>query len=1491
MQLSRFAVNRPVTIAMIFLALVVLGAVSYRQLPVQLLPDFTVPTVGVYMAKPGAGPTENLDELTKPVEGIIAELPRIKEMRSWTGSWGTWIRADFEYGTDIRFTTIDLQERLNAFQQDLKDRRTTIQVFPFSTDSFKNFLMSVSLEGPDDESVLREIVRSKVETQIKTISGVAKVEVGGLTADAADIELDPTRLVGYGLRFENVFGRIQSAGVQDNFLGKLRVPGETHYVLLDEQVRNVDELRQIAVDENGVLTLEDVAMVTEGATYDGWIYRANGNNAIGIQIDREEGENLIEVAQKVRTRIDEINATLPPGTALHVETDIAEIVEDVINQVRNLALVGAALALIVPLVFFKSWRIASIIFISVPICIIAVFNLFFAFGMSINIFSIIGLALGVGMLVDNSIVVVENCFRLYFGRHLSALRAAELGGGEVGRALLASTLTTAIPFVALFFVEGEFKLFIKEPALALIFPLLLSLVTALSLSAMLTAKTLRSIVRHRGAQGDAEWHKAAERLNPTHSRVREVYRFLLKASIRHRARVLFVITAMLAFVFLEACSAVKEAPTNREQTDEVFRLFLKLPPGNLTSETSMTVAFVEDRLLEHEDIKRIGAWFRGDEASFDIHLKPKDERPSGRSMDQVRSAIVDFVGDIPGAEAMLNSPTQPMGDDVLPRGDRGQVTVKGLNKESVEAYAARFIDAISVTPDILFARIQREDSQPEYHADIDREKSGPFGVTGESLGQYVGITRSMGQVSSLVLKDGDDRTDVTISIADSDSETLSDVKDMPVYAPTGSVLGLGDLTKFRTGTSPTRIYRADRQTSLQVEYLWTPGADQGAIQEAVKRAIRTLPNPAGVVVEFEGTQKQLDQRQQDFSFVIFAGMILIYVVMAAVFESYWVPFTIIATNPLIMIGVVVALYATGLPFDDLAGFGVILLIGLAVNNGIVLMDQTMRYQHEHNYRSLRAIFQAADQRLRPILMTFMTTFLGLLPMAISGDETSQWRPVAVTVLGGLTSATFLTLLVLPCFYLMGEDFVRFARPGWLAFWAWLFRLFETISNALSHAVIALVCIWKWRPLTWPKRIWRGMVIFIREQLPTAWRWTWHAIKVAFRALRSVLKMIFVDPVVLLRENFGNTPKASENEPTQIPVLRPHSTDNSVPTISVGNLHVIFPTERWRVFKQLLPSKQYPFGHRPLVGLNALDSVDLEIKPGLFGLLGPNGAGKTTLMRCVAGLIEPTRGTVRLFGIAHREAPESLAPLIGYLPQNHGHYEWMTLREYLDTFALLTARTLQLAEIDPPATPSLAEQLSRLAPLKTPEERCAAIERVATQVHLEHVLDRKIKTFSGGMKQRAGIARVLLQAPPIVIVDEPTAGLDPIERVKIRLLLAQLAHERTVIFSTHIVEDLEDTCTQVGVLERGRLLFCGAPEELRAHWNERVWQVPIENETPEKVRETLLASDAHVLFRYARGEASGWRCLSEKLPHPRAEQATATLEDALLGMLMSTPPQS
>jgi ABC-type multidrug transport system ATPase subunit len=773
------------------------------------------------------------------------------------------------------------------------------------------------------------------------------------------------------------------------------------------------------------------------------------------------------------------------------------------------------------------------------------------------------------------------------------------------------------------------------------------------------------------------------------------------------------------------------------------------------------------------------------------------------------------------------------------------------------------IEALRVHPAITNVRIREERSDPLYVVKLDRDKTQVYDVKAETLARYVGATRSRGTVSSLRLRDGDNITEVSFVIREAEGSTTDQVKDLTIFTANRGTVPLGELAIFSKSRQQSHIRRTDRQSSLEVSYYFLPGTNITELSEDIKRLSRSLPNPAGVILEFQGETQRIDERRAQFIFTILSGAVLVYVVMAAVFESFWVPFIILLTNPLMLIGIVWGLDIAGLPLDDLAAFGIILLVGLAVNNGIVMMDRTLELQRRGSTRT-RAVFEASLTRLRPILMTWMTTVLGLAPLALVGETDDQWRPVAVVIIGGLTSATVLTLIVLPCFYLIGDDFVRWARPWFLRALKVAFETFEGIGNAVMHP---------WQAIRGHRPVAPGL----RSLL-------WEIFSLIAGAALAVLRIIWHLPADLFHAIHPTPPPPAAAPDTHSTALI--APDWPSPLLRVRNLQVWFPPRGFRALLRWLPARLRRTLRIPSDGVQALHGVSLDLDHGLFGLLGPNGAGKTTLMRAIAGLQTTDRGSVRIAGMLQRDDPALLAPLIGYLPQDQGWYGWMTLREYLEFFALVWGRTIDRAIALQGSDGPLASLLASLAPLNTAEQRAAAIERVAHEVNLHAELDRRLDTFSGGMRQRAGIARLLLQAPPIIIVDEPTAKLDPVERVKVRLLLSRLARRRLVIFSTHLVEDLDQSCDLIGIMVQGRIVYLGSPDDLSTTVAAQLWEAHAhDNAQLDSLRANAATAGAMVVDQQVRGgktilRAIGTSCPDGWIPVP----VEPTLEQSLLSTL-------
>jgi HAE1 family hydrophobic/amphiphilic exporter-1 len=1486
-MLSRLAVRRPITTLMVVVAAVLLGWVSFQEIPVQLFPDITYPGMGIWAGREGTADTL-MEKLTKPLEEIAAQLPRVKEIRSSTWEGGCWIQIEFEHGTPMRFTVLDAEERINRWLRTQQDRRIRVQAFPFSTEDFQKQFMSLRLLGADTTRPLSRDVLDRVEQSLKAIHGVAKVDVRGEVHLSARILFDPDRLKAYGIGFDRVVGAVSAAAAEQPDLGRIENEESPIFVRIGDRIHTLEQLREIPLGDKGALRLEDVADVIREGVQDQYVFRVNGKKSVWINMEKEAGVNLIQLARKVRDRVAELNKVLPTGYELAILYDDAEVIETIIREMSRQALIGVLLAALVPLFFLRSFRMASIIFLTVPVSLIATFNLMYGYNLSLNILTIVGLAIGVSILVDNSIVVVENGFRLA-ERGMPPLEAAQRGGEEVGKALMASTATTIVVFLPIFFSDGPIRIIFREGAFAVAFPLIISLAAALTLVPVLTARALW--LRMPGQKGAvARWweHHVGrhvrrvwpyKQIGSDHARslFREAYRAVLKRALRHRGRTLAIVAGLCIFTFMEQHASVQRTVVRPETRREHLGFHLVYPRGTRLSQVDAAVRHVEDRLNGMNAIKRYYVYYNDDQAYFSVRLKPIKERPEKITWEDFRLALFEEIGPVPGAVLSFQGKQTPQQQQTLPMGEGGEVELRGPDLDVLIPMGERVRQALLAFPGIAQSELDLDTDNPEIEVRVDRERSAIFDINAQTVAQYIASTQRQGTLASIRLEDGDQRTDIVFEMGGPQRETLEDIRSLPVFSPLAGAVPLSEVASMRRSTSnPSYFYRVNRQDLLRVRFFVRPGTTTSELSEGIKKVLRSLPNPGGIAISMGGEIKQQSEREEQAGWMLQLGVVFVFMVMAFIFESYWIPLVILFSIPLISIGVIWALLLGNRPMDELAMFGVLLLAGLVVNGPIVMLDLCQRLRKDHGYGRTRALFQACDQRLRPVCMTVLTTVLGLLPLALRSTENNEWSGLALTVIGGLISSTLLTLLFIPCAYMVVEDGVVRIAPAWYGFWrivAFVYRRLCRVSHFI--AVEAPIALWKarlWRIHRWPVWAWRA-IRFSARTVYRALRWTLRVIRNRVVNVWTILRWVWRLFVGLLRPRKApeivSLAQINRELPPGIERLAEHpSYCPEAPPLATQSLRVIFPVRRAAHLLHAVPSRRYAIGCRPLSGVTALDGIDLDIPRGLFGLLGPNGAGKTTLLRCLAGLLPPTRGTVRVLGIPLRDSPEAPAALIGYLPQYHGLYDHMTLRQYLEYFLLLRIRARQ-------STVERA-QLDR------------AVAAAADEVHLLDALDKPLGHFSGGMRQRAGLARVLLGAPPIVLVDEPTAGLDPVERVKVRLLLAQLAQTRTVIFSTHLVEDLELTCQAVGILQKGKLLFAGQPADLLQPLQGRLWEVPVRgDQLPGELNERITAQ----LFRVARADGMWWRCIAPSRPSADSRPTSPRLEDAFLSLLGETSRQS
>ena len=1039
-MLSRIAVRRPITTLMIFAACVMLGVVSYRELSVQLFPDITWPGMMVAVSKEGST-TEILDTVTKPLEDIAAQLPHIQTIQSWTRKNRCWIRLEFDHETDMRFAVIDAEERFNTWLSDQDDRRTRMWVYRFSTEDYENYIMQLSLLGPNELEPIPETLVKEVEQKLKALQGIAEVNVGGRIYESATVAFDPDRLKAYQLGFGQILTAVSAAAADQPDLGRLDTESGSIFVRVGDRIRTIEQLKNVPVGEQSALRLRDVADVSRDSALEGSVYRVNGKSSVGIDLQKEAGLNLIRIAKLTRQRIEEINQTLPLGYRLVVNQDYAKVIEETLDEMTRLALLGMFLAGMVPLFFLRSIRVALIIFLAVPISLIATFNFMYGWDLSINVLTIVGLAIGVSILVDNAIVVLENGFRLA-QRGLGSRGAAEQGGREVGRALMASTATTTVVFLPVWFVSGEIRMIFREGALAILFPLWVSLTVALALVPVLTERTLRFRERKEKSRIyhwietcvflpiTRLWPWRWEESSRSRSLARETYRAILKRALRHRGRVILLTLLLCVATFFGKRASLQRGAMQTRSKSKYFQFYALYPKGTKLSRANGSVRHIENRLREHEAIERFWVKFDDNQARFGMILKPVHKRPDQISWEEFRGQLFDHVGQVPGALLSHQGRVSPMSDRALAFGESGRITLRGPDPQTLDQMAERVRRVLMTFPEITNAEVEENRENPEIEAQLDRERAALFDIKSRTFAQYIQSTSRGGALSSIQLEDGDKRTDVTFEMGGDKRETISAIQSVPLESPVVGSVPLGEVASFYRASASRYFYRVNGQQDLAITYSVRNGVKIDPFKKQLLPVLRSLPNPAGVSIDVSKEELKTLKKEEQAVWMFQLAIALVFIVMAIVFESVWVPFVILGSIPLISVGVVWTLLLSGKQMDELVWFGILLLAGLVVNAPIVMLDLCQRLRREKGFRRTRAVFQACDQRFRPVSMSVLTTVLGLLPLALNPDEGSQWSGMALVVIGGLLSGTILTLLAIPCFYLAVEDTLRWFGPVW-----------------------------------------------------------------------------------------------------------------------------------------------------------------------------------------------------------------------------------------------------------------------------------------------------------------------------------------------------------------------------------------------------------------------------------------------------------------------------
>lgn len=1546
---------------MLFIGFSVMGYISYNKLPVELFPNVELPLLIVQVsAASEVDPKYMESQAIIPLESVISTLEGVEEITANANSRQGTIFISFQQGVDLKYAYLKLEQKVGAIQSDLTPE-FVVNIIKIDTEQFTNTFMDLQVLGSGGVDRVRNVTDQYITDRLGDVDGIGSVEVFGGRQKTVEIIMNDAICEANGITPNTISSVLSQNSNKSAFAGQIERDGRQIFVNVSAELKNIKNIQSLVVSDKGPLLLSDVAEVFFGVKEQTSLSRVNGKDAISIGLSKDTQANLIALSEKTLEAIEALNKELAPlDVEIAVQSNQAELMTKNIDQIKNLAIVGGLLAIFVLWIFLRRIKFILSIALAIPISVYTAFNFFYAYDISINSLTLIGMALAIGMLLDNSVVVIENIYRHVVNRKPIEEAVVE-GTKEVMRSVIAATLTTVTVFLPFIFSTNFLvKMIGTHIGVSIISTLLVSLVVALVLIPMLAHTAIA-----KEDQDKAPLIKNAS----IRQRIIQVYMVILKSCFRRPA---FTVIGglVLFFVTIGLSLLVSVASLNEVETTEM-NLFITMPQGATLASTDLKTQKIEKKIMEIPVIEKVISQISEGDAVLTIKLVEGFNDLDTISVPDIRNQLNGIAESFEDLDISMDEPPQTgggqggggpsPGDDfqrMLGIGSASErILIKGQDFALMQTIANDINTIINGLQSIERSTVNISPERPEAHILFDQERMSVNNITQQNVATGLNdFQPSFASGSSFI--SGEEEFEITIRTQNQVTKAAKEMKDlreMPITSTTGVAHSLADIGSVIYSSGESTITRLNQEKRIEITYSFIDQViNSESLLEASRIEIDQIVNsvniPTGIVTDVIHDEGLFDE----FYFLIFAAIVIIFMILAAVFESLYLPIVIMFSIPLAAIGAFLGLTFTGnslLNANTLIGF--LILLGVVVNNGIILIDYS-RILRKKGYNKYRALIMSGISRIRPILITSITTIVAMLPLALGEAEyvISIGQPFAVTVMGGLAFATILTLIYIPTMSAGLESvldwfrglkpaikatqillvvilgtFIYFQIEGMIWQLIWFLSVIILIPGGTHFIMTSLrqanakmiapdemmhieiqnltkvygrnkrwVREWKGNKHLFEERgevtpsiksilqnlIWQGALIVFLVYF------TYFFLDKAFWQLLSMISLhtlfisMFNEVVQLTKDRKRKLVRFTYTLMYWVfPIVSSVYIYNDINTKGLGVLLIIiwfiglylvrasrkfsknpvdvkeikgkFQKVKKLYYKFLLA---IPFVKPKKAHFKALKGVSLTIEQGMFGLLGPNGAGKTTLMRILCGIMDQSYGKIWINGHDTNLRREELQGLIGYLPQSFGTYENMTPYQFLDYQAILRKITNK-------------------------EKREERVQYVLNAVHMDEHQHKKIGSFSGGMKQRIGIAQILLHLPKILVVDEPTAGLDPLERIRFRNLLVELSRERIVVFSTHIIEDIASSCNNLAVIISGNIEYVGSPTTMAELAKDNVWEFHLSPEEFESEKGNYV-----IVHHMREGNQIRVKCLSDEQPREDATQVRANLEDAYLWLMKS-----
>ncbi|HDQ00768.1 MAG TPA: efflux RND transporter permease subunit [bacterium] len=1027
MSIAQGPVNRPILTFIIFIIIIILGLVSLSRLSIDLMPEITYPTISVITNYGNVGPQEMEDLVTRPIEEALAAVQRVEEINSTSTEGRSLVRVSFTWGTDLDVAVNDIRDRIDRVLGRLPEDIERPMIRKFDLSAFPISIVGISSNLNPLE--LRQLVEDQVKYRLERVPGVAAVDIRGGLSREIHVDLKATQLKALGLSPASVIAALRNEN--RNLPAGLFEKGN-----LEVLIRTQGEFSSLEDIENTVITLRqgtpilvsDVADIRDSWEEIRQAVRINGKAGLRISINKQSGVNTVSVAEAVAQEIERINNDIPQIELVPL-IDTSIYIKRAINNVGNATILGGILAVIVLFLFLRNLSSTIIIATAIPISVIATFGLMYFGGFTLNIITFGGLALGIGMLVDSAIVVLENIYR-HRENGVGSIPSALTGASEVGSAILASTLTTIVVFFPVVFIRGMSGIMFQQMAYVVSFALLCALVVALTLIPMLASRFLR-LEKTANPHAKNRFQKIYEISERGFKLVEDQYSHILQWALKHRKTVVSVAFGLfIVSLFLVRFIGVELMPSADE--GEV-RVNLEMGVGTrleVIDQAARTVEQIVDSEVPEKKstLTRVagGGWRASGGHTAEVRVTLVDQKHRNRSSEQIANDLRKKLSLLPGVTIRTRA---GQGLFLLRMGtsqdDNVNVEIRGYDLKTAHQLALQVESLIKTVPGITDTRISREEGSPEQTIRIDRQKAASLGLSvtrvGESLQTAVGGTQAS------YYREGGKQFRILVRLSEKDRKDLQDLLDLAVINDRGEPIILRNVVTAVPSEGPVRIERKDQERIITINANFT-GRDMGSIIKDIRDRLNTVPVPRDFVILFGGDYEEQQKAFRELLFGFILAIFLVYMVMAGQFESFRDPFVVLFSIPMALTGIVLTMILSGTIFSMQAFIGCIMLAGIVVNNAILLVDYTNQLRRNSTAPLFESITLSASRRLRPILMTTLTTVLGLLPLSFGiGEGGEAQAPLARVVIGGLISSSLITLVLIPVMYSIFEQKLRIKK--------------------------------------------------------------------------------------------------------------------------------------------------------------------------------------------------------------------------------------------------------------------------------------------------------------------------------------------------------------------------------------------------------------------------------------------------------------------------------